>query len=57
VATALSGPAADTNVWYLGLAPASNPRYAVVALVEDRAETAVVAAIGRRLLQSVIGAR
>jgi peptidoglycan glycosyltransferase len=57
VATALSGPGVDTNVWYLGLAPASNPRYVVVALVEDRGETAVVAAIGRRLLQSVIGAR
>lgn len=57
VAAALSGPDASTNVWYLGLAPADAPRYAVVALVEDTMETAVVAAIGRRLLQSVIGAR
>jgi peptidoglycan glycosyltransferase len=52
--SALAGPAGSSNSWYLGLAPAQEPRYAVVVVVENAtgANNALVA--GRTLLNYVM---
>jgi cell division protein FtsI/penicillin-binding protein 2 len=50
----LSGPEGNTNVWYLGLAPAINPRYAVVVVVENSDEVTLVEGIGRTMLQTAV---
>lgn len=49
----LSGPEAATNVWYLGFAPARTPRYAVVLVIEDAADTIAAQEIGRSILNMV----
>ncbi len=46
----LSGPEGEMNAWYLGLAPAAEPRYAVVVVVEGSQDLAAVTAIGRAAL-------
>lgn len=51
---ALSGPEGTTNSWYLGLAPAAAPRYAVVVVVEDSGEADEAVTVGRSLLRHVM---
>ena len=46
----LSGPEGETDAWYLGMAPANAPRYALVLVVEASKDLAGVAAMGRALL-------
>ena len=46
----LSGPEGETNAWYLGLAPADAPRYAVVIVVEGSKDLAAVAQMGRAVI-------
>jgi cell division protein FtsW (lipid II flippase) len=50
----LSGPSGTTNTWYLGLAPASAPRYVIVVVVEDTDDAAEVEEIGRTILEGVL---
>lgn len=56
-ALVLSGPAGEMNAWYLGMAPANNPHYVLVVVVENSKDLAGVEAIGRALLGSVAGER
>ncbi len=53
-ALALSGPEGSTNSWYLGMAPASQPRFVVVVVVEKGEGITAVQTIGRTLLQTVV---
>jgi peptidoglycan glycosyltransferase len=46
----LAGPEETTNAWYLGLAPAEAPAYAVVVIVEGSRDTVAAKGIGRSLL-------
>ncbi|MGD8805690.1 MAG: penicillin-binding transpeptidase domain-containing protein [Chloroflexota bacterium] len=50
----LSGPEGGLNSWYLGLAPAAEPRYGVVVVVENDQGASSAAAVGRSLLESVL---
>lgn len=50
----LSGPEGESNSWYLGLAPAANPRYGVVVVVEDDDQLSSSQTIGRALLKRVL---
>lgn len=50
----LSGPSGSRNSWYLGLAPASDPRYVVVVILEENSEIAAAEEIGRALLKGVL---
>lgn len=50
----LSGPQGTTNSWYLGLAPAAAPRYAVAVVVEDSGEADEAVTVGRSLLRHVL---
>jgi peptidoglycan glycosyltransferase len=52
--TALSGPAGERVAWYVGLAPAADPRYVLVVVVENAEYADEAADIGRALLQDVI---
>ncbi|MBP6469393.1 MAG: hypothetical protein KBE23_08805 [Chloroflexi bacterium] len=49
----LSGPGGSTNAWYLGLAPANQPEYVVVVVVENSGDLAAVERIGSELLTAV----
>jgi cell division protein FtsI/penicillin-binding protein 2 len=51
----LSGPSGSTNSWYLGLAPAGAPRYAVVVILEENDEIQAAEEIGRLILNEVLG--
>jgi hypothetical protein len=51
---ALAGPGGSSNAWYLALAPAQNPRYALVGVFEEQAETGPVVAAGRALLDDIL---
>ena len=51
----LSGPDGGMNGWYLALAPITEPRYALVVVVEDVADGEAAQEIGRELLQMVLG--
>lgn len=53
-ALALAGPQGTTNAWYLGLAPAGQPRYAVVVIVEEVDDLFSARRIGRTLLQELL---
>jgi peptidoglycan glycosyltransferase len=50
----LAGPRGSMNGWYLGLAPASQPRYAVVVVVEDTDQLSDAPRVGRSLLDFVL---
>lgn len=49
----LSGPEATNNSWYLALAPANQPRYALVIVVENSDDRSAAATIGQALLREV----
>ncbi len=51
---ALAGPEGSSNAWYLGLAPAREPRFAVVVVVEGATGTDGAAAAGRALLSAAL---
>lgn len=51
---ARSGPDEQSTVWYMALAPASSPRYALVLVLENERDTAVGRAIGREMLETVL---
>jgi peptidoglycan glycosyltransferase len=50
----LSGPGTSTNSWYMGLAPAGSPRYAVVVVVEDTDRVFASQQVGRSLLNFLL---
>ncbi|MGB3714111.1 MAG: FtsW/RodA/SpoVE family cell cycle protein [Candidatus Promineifilaceae bacterium] len=50
----LSGPSGSSNSWYLGLAPANDPHYAVVVILEENSEIDAAEEIGRALLKGVL---
>lgn len=50
----LSGPEGSMNSWYLGVAPAGNPRYVVVVVIENADSLSVAQAPGRALLQRIL---
>jgi cell division protein FtsW (lipid II flippase) len=50
----LSGPEGSTNGWYLGLAPASRPRYAVVVVIEGSDNIFAAQRAGRALLRTAM---
>ncbi len=49
----LSGEQSN-NSWYLSLAPADNPRYALIIVIEDTADPQAAARIGRQLWPTVL---
>jgi penicillin-binding protein A len=49
----LSGEQSN-NSWYLGLAPADDPRYALIIVIEDTADPQAAARIGRQLWPAVL---
>lgn len=51
-ALALSGPEGELNAWYLGLAPANDPRFALVVVLEN-GDSERVQQIGRDTLNAV----
>jgi cell division protein FtsW (lipid II flippase) len=51
----LSGPSGSTDSWYLGLAPAGAPRFAVVVVLEENDDIHAAEEIGRRILNEVLG--
>jgi penicillin-binding protein A len=51
---ALAGPGGSSNAWYLALAPAQNPRYALVAVLEEQADLQPVVSAGRALLDDIL---
>jgi penicillin-binding protein A len=51
---ALAGPEGTTNAWYLGLAPATRPRYAVVVVVEGSDNVFAAQRAGRALLRTAL---
>lgn len=48
--TALSGPQNSRTTWFLGFAPAGNPRFVVALALEEVADVAAAEAIGRAVL-------
>jgi penicillin-binding protein A len=48
-----SGPSAEATAWYVALAPAGNPRLALVVVLEGQEDTAVARTIGEKLWASV----
>jgi penicillin-binding protein A len=42
------------NSWYLGLAPAGNPRYALIIVIENSADPQAAARIGRQLWPTIL---
>ncbi len=53
----ISGPESTNNSWYLALAPASNPLYAVVVVVENSDDPDDSKRVGRSLLRNVLDPR
>lgn len=51
---ALAGPGGSSNAWYLGLAPAQEPRFAVVVVMEGASGTTGAASTGRALLNAAL---
>jgi peptidoglycan glycosyltransferase len=49
-----SGPESGTAAWYLALAPASDPLYAVVVVLEDNDDLSDAEQIGRSLIRNVL---
>jgi peptidoglycan glycosyltransferase len=54
VATAVAGEDRLSHAWFLGVAPASSPRYAVAVLLERSEEPLRAAQIGRALLEAAL---
>jgi peptidoglycan glycosyltransferase len=54
VVVALSGPQEGHLVWYLGLAPAAEPLYAVVVVLEETNDITRARRVGRTLLTQVL---
>lgn len=50
----LAGPGGSTNAWYLGLAPASAPDYAVVVVVENSTSISAAEKVGREVLAAAV---
>jgi peptidoglycan glycosyltransferase len=50
----LSGPEGNTNGWYVGVAPAANPRYLVVVVLEGSTVVQEAEQIGRALLDTAV---
>lgn len=50
----LSGPEGSMNSWYLGVAPAGNPRYAIVVVIENATTPLAAQQPGRALLQRIL---
>lgn len=50
----LSGPDGSTNGWYVGVAPAANPRFLVVVVVEGSTAVPEATQIGRALLDTAV---
>ena len=53
--TALSGPQNSRTAWYLGFAPAGNPRYVIALVLEGVDDIAAAEAIGRAVLEQAMG--
>lgn len=53
-ALALAGPGQALNAWYLGLAPAGEPRYAIVVVLEDTDDLYAAQQVGRALFNAVL---
>ncbi len=53
-ALVLSGPEGETNSWYMGTAPATDPRYGIIVVVERTNGQDTAVAIGQNILKSVI---
>lgn len=53
-ALVLSGPGGRTDSWYVGMAPAVQPRFLVVIVLEREADVAVAAAVGRAVLDAAM---
>jgi peptidoglycan glycosyltransferase len=49
----LSGPENSTNSWYMGMAPATLPRYLVVVVVEESDDILAAQRVGRAVLAAV----
>jgi peptidoglycan glycosyltransferase len=56
IAAALTGPAGEQTGWYLGVAPAADPRYIAVVVVEDDPGATGARRAGRALLEHILGA-
>jgi peptidoglycan glycosyltransferase len=50
----LSGPGGSQNGWYFGMAPAANPRYLVVVVIEESDDVFEAQRIGRSLLRTIL---
>lgn len=51
---ALAGPEGSSNGWYLALAPAQSPRYALVVIIEEPATLYSSVVVGRALLDEIL---
>lgn len=51
---ALAGPGGATNAWYMGLAPAGAPHFAIVVIIEDTEDVTSAREIGRTLLLAAL---
>jgi len=56
IAAAVTGPAGEQLGWYLAIAPAAEPRYVAVVVVEDDPGAVGAKRVGRALLQHILGA-
>ncbi len=58
VGIATAGPGGSQNVWFLGIAPATDPepftRYVVVVLLEETSDASAAARVGRAIFESVL---
>ncbi|RMG88971.1 MAG: hypothetical protein D6706_22200 [Chloroflexi bacterium] len=50
----LSGPQSTTNSWYLGMAPASAPQFAIVVIVEQSTDPLNAITTGRNILEAAL---
>ena len=57
VVSVLAGPGGDRDAWYVGMAPADNPRFVVALALEGEADPAVAQAIGTQLLAAATASR
>jgi peptidoglycan glycosyltransferase len=58
IGVAIAGPGGAQNVWFLGIAPATDPepftRYVVVVLLEETSDPSAAARVGRAIFESVL---